>query len=72
MLPTQTLNPIASTTATGALETATSKIKRALNMRTNIKQASRQGSTRSWLGIDMLFWFGIVMTAVGGVLVISC
>jgi len=72
MLPTQTLNPTSNATATGAMQTATSKIKRALNLRTNLKQASKQGSARSWLNIDVLFWFGIIMTTLGGVLVISC
>lgn len=73
MLPTSTLNPTSNVTATGAMQTATAKIKRALNLRTNVKQSSRQVlGGRSWLDSDMLFWFGIAMTALGGVLVISC
>lgn len=72
MLPTQTLNPTGNVTATGAVQTTTAKIKRALKFGTNAKQSSKQASPRRWLDVDMLFWFGIIMTAMGGVLVITC
>jgi len=72
MLPTQTLNPTGNVTATGAVQTATAKIKRALNLAKNVRQSSKQGGLRSWLSVDILFWLGIVMTAMGGVLVITC
>ena len=73
MLPTQTLNPTSNSTATGAMRTATAKLKRTVKPWTNTKQASRQGyEARNWLNSDILFWFGLFMTILGGVLVVTC
>lgn len=69
MLPTQTLNPT-STGANGAKSTGATKAKRSAHSHENIEtplsgtaKVHRKQSMRA----DMLWWFGVGITAIGGV-----
>jgi hypothetical protein len=65
MLPTSTLNPITTSTAAGSK--ATSKVKRAVNMEKFLEKRTL-GQTRA----DNVWWFGVFLTASGGLLYILC
>lgn len=86
MLPTQTLNPTVSATGAGAPATAAAtgsqtgkvKVKRAFGSGgKGAGQVGRKGQglgfgkKSAWLEGNTWFWVGMMMTAVGGVVIAS-
>lgn len=74
MLPTTTLNPTATATGSAATSTATAKVKRSFTLAKEKTPSKKFGTVvkSSWLHGDVLFWLGITMTAIGGIVVYCC
>jgi len=83
MLPTQTLNPTVSATGSGAPATAAAtgsqtgkvKVKRAFEASAKGQLGGKGqglGGKSAWLEGNTWFWVGMMMTAMGGVVVACC
>jgi hypothetical protein len=69
MLPTSTLSPTKTTTATGAKATA-KKVKRMLGLEDSSVWSLDQSPTSRWQDPNSWWWFGIGVTGLGGFLFI--